>query len=444
MGRQRHARRPTPAVFVPPSVAELLGPIATTELFQALQADPPVSIRINPLKKVEIAGDVVPWCTEGRYLAERPLFTRDPRLHAGCYYVQEASSMLLEQALRACGPLDEDRAVLDLCAAPGGKSTHLASLLSPGSLLICNEPVATRRSILAENIWKHGRPGVSVGRANPEQLAAHGVTFDIVVVDAPCSGEGMFRKDPFAREQWSGHLVDTCARTQKDILLHAWAMVRPGGALIYSTCTWEHQENEAQLDQLIVWGGEPITIPMDRAWGVIASGPGYRCYPHRVRGEGFYIGAVRKPGSAGPRSGISGPGLSGPERSWVKEPDAYSGLLYQGTTYAMQQQWHRTVSGLANAGLLEHPGTPLHSPKGDAPAPHPALALNLMLAEDAFPVVELTGADVLRYLRGETVPSAGHLGWVLVKGDGHALGWAKGTSGRLNVHWPTPWRIRLR
>ncbi len=429
---------------MPPTVAELLGPTGTTELLLALQAAPPVSVRLNPLKQVEWPGDTVPWCAQGRYLAERPVFTLDPRLHAGCYYVQEASSMLLEQALLACGALGEDRAVLDLCAAPGGKGTHLASLLSPGSLLICNEPVPARRSILSENIWKHGRPGVCIGRADPGRLAERGAAFDIVVVDAPCSGEGMFRKDPFAREQWSARLVDTCARAQQDILAHAWAMVRPGGALIYSTCTWEPQENEDRLDALIGQGAVPIPFPTDPAWGVVASGAGYRCYPHRVRGEGFFIGALRKPGIAGPWPAPAGPGFTGPGGEWIKGAAMYTSLLHQGTTYAVQRQWYGAVADLASSGLLEHPGTPLHSPKGDGPAPHPALALNLMLADDVFPVVKLTGTHVLRYLRGETVPSEGHVGLVLVKGDGHALGWAKGTSGRLNVHWPAPWRIRLR
>lgn len=438
----RHRARPTvTSVFVPPSVAALLGSEADA-LHEALSAAAPVSLRLNPLKPVSVEGSVVPWCAEGRYLAERPVFTLDPRLHAGCYYVQEASSMLLEQAVRASGILEHDLAVLDLCAAPGGKSTHLASLITPGSLLISNEPVAQRRAILAENIWKHGRPAVAIGRAMPARFAVHGERFDLVVVDAPCSGEGMFRKDPFARTQWNEALVESCAREQTTILEHAWSSLRPGGVLIYSTCTWERRENEERLEQLLQAGGMPLPIPMDPAWGVVASDIGYRCYPHRLQGEGFFLGMVRKPGAFTPQRPQAAPPAEAVPH--VLGPASYRTLTQGDVPHAVQAPWYHLVQLLTGSGLLEHPGTPLLYPKGPTMLPHAALALNRLLDPAAFEEVRLSGTEALQFLRGESLPLRGLSGMVLVYTEGQPTGWAKGTGDRLNVHWPAAWRIRLR
>jgi 16S rRNA C967 or C1407 C5-methylase (RsmB/RsmF family) len=229
-------------------VGQLLG--AEYEAFeQALEQSPPVSIRLNRDKPVGPAGRPVPWCTTGRYLEDRPVFTLDPHLHAGAYYVQEASSMLMEQALRASDLLDRPVLALDLCAAPGGKSTHIRSLLHPDSLLVANEVDRRRQAALLENLWKWGLPNVVVSGSDPAELVGLPETFDLIVVDAPCSGEGLFRKDHFARRQWSEALVDQCAMVQGRIVEQAWEALRPGGVLIYSTCTWETAENEQRLEE---------------------------------------------------------------------------------------------------------------------------------------------------------------------------------------------------
>ena len=235
-------------------------------MIAALDTVPPTSIRVNPAKWAGPLAHPIPWCTTGRYLERTPSFTFDPLLHAGAYYVQEASSMLVEQAVKATGLADTDVLALDLCAAPGGKTTHLASLLTKGSLVVANEIDRKRQSVLQENLWKWGAANtVITGSASPD-LQGLPETFDLILLDAPCSGEGMFRKDPFAREQWSPALVEQCASTQRGIIEHAWNALRPGGFLIYSTCTWEEAENEQQLAALVEIGAECVPVPLDPTW----------------------------------------------------------------------------------------------------------------------------------------------------------------------------------
>jgi 16S rRNA C967 or C1407 C5-methylase (RsmB/RsmF family) len=360
--------------------------------------EPPVSVRINPLKPATITGDPVPWCAHGRYLAERPVFTLDPLFHAGCYYVQEASSMLLEQAVKSTGLLDHPILAADLCAAPGGKSTHLLSLLHPGSLLVANEAMPARRGALIENLWKWGAPNVRITGNDASAFAALGPMFDLIVVDAPCSGEGMFRKDPFAREQWNAELVQRCARTQHDITAQAWQALKPGGALIYSTCTWEHVENEARIEQLVAEeGADPIDMIMSTVWGVVPSGSGWRCYPHRVTGEGFFIAAVRKPGTLVPSDPVH---ASLPSSLYAIDSE--------------ERGWdHRVKQALLAGAAHEGP-------------------------------IELDGDQALAYLRGEVLRSIHALGLRTVTHQGHALGVVKGVGDRLNNLHPKPWRIRLR
>ncbi|MFT3885226.1 MAG: RsmB/NOP family class I SAM-dependent RNA methyltransferase [Flavobacteriales bacterium] len=230
MARERDRRGAAPPIAVPPHVAALLGEEAPA-LLAALEGPSPISIRLNRRKPVPDRGSPVPWCGMGRYLLERPVFTLDPLLHAGCYYVQEASSMLLEQAVHAAGPWPADTVALDLCAAPGGKSTHIADLLPEEALLICNEPVRPRQAALQENLLKWGRTGTVITGARPEAFLPLGAFADLIVVDAPCSGEGMFRKEPFARTQWNDGLVEHCALQQRAILEVAWELLRPGGTV---------------------------------------------------------------------------------------------------------------------------------------------------------------------------------------------------------------------
>lgn len=438
-------------VELPPSVRTLLGGEADA-LLEALKCPAPVSVRLNPAKQADGEGVPVPWCADGRYLEERPVFTLDPLLHAGAYYVQEAASMLLGRAVQACGPLPEEAVALDLCAAPGGKSTHLAALLPAPALLVANEPVPARQAILAENVWKWGRPGVVLAQASPEEWASVGPFCDLVVVDAPCSGEGMFRKDPYARAQWGPHLVEGCARRQRDILDSAWHLLKPGGCLIYSTCTWETCENEDQVRRLQERGAEVVDIPVEEAWGMVAAGAGLRCYPHRVRGEGFFMAAVRKPVGAGDGTDVrlaargvrDVPGLPAPVGRWLHGAGGQAAVVHGDVLHAVDRRWHGLVQGLAATVRITAPGTPVAVPKGAEWSPHPALALNTLCNHGAFAVLDMDRGQALRYLRGEAVPGQGAAGTALVRHGGLGLGWAQGAGNRWNNRWPVPWRIRMR
>ena len=231
----------------------LLGQDEAIRLADAIQTDAPVSIRLNEKKCKEVLSSrmplqgQVPWCPMGYYLDRRPAFTFDPLWHAGLYYVQEASSMFLQQALCRYADMIHPLCVLDLCASPGGKSTHLRSLLTDDSLLISNEIVRTRAQILAENMMRWGHPSVVVTNNAPDDFTPMEACFDLVLADVPCSGEGMFRKDEDSIKEWSTSNVDTCWRRQRTILEAIWPTLKPGGLLIYSTCTYNIYENEENI-----------------------------------------------------------------------------------------------------------------------------------------------------------------------------------------------------
>jgi len=451
MGRrnQPHPQQ-DPVTALPPAMARTLLPLLGEDmpaLEAALCRPPPTSIRLNPYKAFPHEAEAVPWCATGRYLAERPAFTFDPLLHAGAYYVQEASSMLLEQAVRYSGAADRDVLALDLCAAPGGKSTHLRSLLTPGSLLVANEVDPRRMPALRENLWKQGLPNVVLTGGRPEDLEALSGTFGLVLVDAPCSGEGMFRKDPFAREQWSEGLVDRCAAVQTGILEHAWAALAPGGTLIYSTCTWEPRENEGQLRPLVERGGIPLEVPLDPAWCIERTGIdgviGHRCYPHRLRGEGFFLGMVRKPGEWTPHDAwrTSGGGAEAVGH-WLRGAEEQAIIEQDGVLHAVGERWASLVREALPVVRVSAPGIPIAERKAGEWRPHPALALSILLDREAFPQVELDEAGALAYLRGEALPALGAHGTALATFRGRPIGWLHGAGRRWNNRWPAPWRIR--
>ena len=449
MAKHRPRRAQGIPLSLPPSVEALLDG-ESDALLRALALESPVSIRFNPWKPFGPTGARVPWCEQGRYLAERPVFTLDPLLHAGTYYVQEASSMLLEQALKVTGLGDQAILALDMCAAPGGKSTHLVSLLNSGSLLVCTEVVPARRDTLSENLWKQGFSNTLIAGSEPAAFGDLGERFDLVLVDAPCSGEGMFRKDAFARQQWNEKLVASCARTQRDILRHAWATVRPGGWLVYSTCTWERSENEEQVHDLIRQGAIYTPIPMADEWGIVETYACYRCYPHRVKGEGLFISLLRKPGTSAPHVWFPRPGRIPTEvTGWLTPSDMVDVVEYSDLLFASPAPWSVTIGALQSTLHLASPGVPIAERKGDTWRPHPALALNRFLEQSAFPDVALNLEQALSYLRGETALSLGSngkdgTGVRLMRYAGLPLGWMHAAGDRWNNGWPKAWRIRMR
>src|SRR5688572_27093140 len=245
------------------------------------------SIRMNPFKKSEIVNlkSKIPWTYYGHYLETRPSFTFDPLFHAGCYYVQEASSMFLEQPLKQLLDLSQPLKVLDLCAAPGGKSTHIISLLSPDSLLVSNEVIKPRSIVLTDNVIRWGCRNVIVTNNDPKAFQRIPGYFDVMVVDAPCSGSGLFRKDEDAVEEWSLNNVELCSQRQQRILADALPALKEDGLLVYSTCSYSGKEDEEIMDWLVQqMGMENIPLSIDGFKGIVvstspANATGYRFYP---------------------------------------------------------------------------------------------------------------------------------------------------------------------
>ena len=271
---------------------------------EAFRQEAPVSIRLNPRKTAGmavVAGERVPWCTQGYYLPTRPGFTFDPLLHAGCYYVQEASSMFLDEVLRQHLPSHRAVTALDLCAAPGGKSTLLRAALPEGSTLYSNEPMRQRAAILAENVEKWGYEGCIVTNNYPRDYRKAKMKFDIILCDVPCSGEGMFRKDEATISEWSLQNVEKCWRLQREIVADAWECLNEGGLFIYSTCTFNTKENEENVRWMLAeYDATLLPIETKAEWGITGSllegfrQPVCRFIPGITRGEGLFMAALRK------------------------------------------------------------------------------------------------------------------------------------------------------
>lgn len=418
------------------------------------------SVRMNPAKRAAEtdlpleAG--VPWCSEGFYLSSRPAFIFDPLLHAGVYYVQEASSMFLEQAIRQTTDLGQSLRVLDLCAAPGGKSTLLQSILSKDSLLVSNEVIKSRVSILEENLVKWGAVNTVVTNNDAAQLARLPGFFDIIVADAPCSGSGLFRKDPDAINEWSESNVNLCCQRQQRILSDCWPALKPGGLLVYSTCSYSQQENEDLLDWLANdFGAMPVPLKTDPSWGIVttvsrAAGlPGYRFYPDKVKGEGFFIAVVKKPD--GYAEDFSKP----PKKNTIKaervvealaapwlDPNADLSCFLQGDeVLAFPRSQLTALQWLQSACYLKMAGINVGRAAGKELIPQHALALSTHCAA-AVPSTALSKTEALQYLRRDEMQmDISNTGWQRVTYKGHALGWIKALPRRINNYYPKEWRI---
>lgn len=441
---------------------EILGADEKSRLLEALQAEPQVSIRFNPF--VADARDLVmeslgcksdgfvPWASRAVYLDHRPQFTLDPLLHQGCYYVQEASSMFLEQAVRKCvtGPVR----ALDLCAAPGGKSTLLASLLPQGSLLVCNEIQRGRAQILAENMIKWGRTGVMVTCNTPRQIGESSLMFDLIAVDAPCSGEGMFRKDQGAVADWSLQNVEMCAARQRGIIEDIWPALKPGGYLVYSTCTFNRHEDEDNVRWIIDrFGAESITIDVNPEWNIRGSltdddNPVYHFMQHQTRGEGFFLSLLRKPEGAF-RELDAKPFRSDaavPEecRRWLTPGDGYYYYIKGDSVFALPDGLASDMNQIRQELYPLVPGLEVAVRKGHDWVPAHALAMSGALNRNAFAQVEVSRRQALDYLhcdvlRLEDAPR----GIVLLTYRDIPLGFAKNIGNRANNMYPQEWRIRI-
>lgn len=368
----------------------VMGDDRLNRFMEAFNEEAPTSIRVNPARHALADGEKVPWCQEGYYLEGRPQFTFDPLFHAGCYYVQEAASMFVTHVLRTfLSSLHSPLNVLDMCAAPGGKSTAVRSVLPEGSLLVSNEPVPTRAQILLENITKWGAPNCIVTNNYPRDFRKAKARFDIIICDVPCSGEGMFRKDPATIGEWSLQNVEKCWRLQREIVADAWECLNPGGIMIYSTCTFNTKENEENVRWMMEeLGAEILEVPTQPEWNITGSllegfnVPVYRFIPGITRSEGLFLAVLRK-----------------------KD-------VTEGTGPIVTFQRLKVL-------------------KADLP-------------EGEFPKVELAYQEALKYLRGEALvlPPDTPKGFVTVTYKGAPLGPVKNIGNRANNLYPKPWRIK--
>jgi 16S rRNA C967 or C1407 C5-methylase (RsmB/RsmF family)/NOL1/NOP2/fmu family ribosome biogenesis protein len=443
----------------------------------------PVSIRVNPQKlnrqvatgnsepfnspatgqsgQSEIlrsAISPVPWSSFGYYLRERPAFTLDPLFHAGSYYVQEASSMFLEQVLTQTIDLSESIKILDLCAAPGGKSTLIQSIISEDSLLLSNEVIKSRVNIVVENMIKWGGKNVVVTNNDAKDFAELKNYFDAIVVDAPCSGSGLFRKDPKAISEWSEQNVALCSHRQKRILADVFPALKSNGILIYSTCSYSEEENEQILDWLHEeLDVESIKLNINADWGIVESVSkghscyGYRFYPDQLKGEGFFIAAIRKTQNAEntiPYQKETVNRLSKQEseivKIWLRNDTSVSIIKHEKDALAIPKSFDKDIPLLQKYLYLKQAGITVGKVMGDELIPDHALAMSDLLSP-SIASISLNKEDALQYLRkADVFIDVGQRGWGLVQYCGINLGWIKHLGNRVNNYYPKDWRILMR
>ena len=413
-------------------------------------SEPSVAVRVNEARGVSVpeCTERVPWCEQGFYLGDRPAFTFDTDWHAGRYYVQDASSMFIAHVIRSF--IHEPVCYLDLCAAPGGKTTAAIQALPQGSMTVANEIVSPRARVLADNIIRWGDPRCVVTSNAPAQVGKLTRFFDVIAADVPCSGEGMMRKDDEAVSQWSPGLVEQCAQRQREILAGVWPALRHGGLLIYSTCTYNRQENE-DIAEVIVHelGATSLEVPVENYWNVHpAIGSDCHCYrfmPHRVNGEGLFMAVFRKNGDM-PRElprikDKTSKKADETGKDWLACPDEYAIEQQGDLSIAVPLDIRREIVTLRTSLNVLHAGIELATVMGRKVMPHHALAMSTARAEGAFPVCEVDYPTALRYLRGESIIVDGPRGHVLIAHEGAVLGFANNLGNRANNLYPKPQRI---
>ncbi|SEL43438.1 methyltransferase RsmF C-terminal domain-like protein [Parapedobacter koreensis] len=448
--------------IIPPALVRRLGNLAgfDTVAFEAIheQEGGITSIRINPAKanNVDTASlERVPWCDKGFYLAQRPVFTLDPLFHAGCYYVQEASSMFIAHAISKLALDERPLVALDLCAAPGGKSTLLNTYLHPDSLLIANELIKTRVTTLADNLVRWGHTNTVVTNNDPSAFRHLPGYVDMLLVDAPCSGSGMFRKDHAAIAEWSEGAVMLCSERQRRILADSLPTLKEEGILLYSTCSYSVEENEEIADWLCdTQGMEPIGIPIDEGWGIEQTlsekhaCPGYRFYPHKLRGEGFYLAAFRKvaPQSSFDQRKVKTEKALAPMvlTNWLAESDAFFSFTVGDDLHILPKGREADLRILRDMLYLRNAGTRVGRPAKGELIPAHDLALSNAQHPD-LPQLALDKEYALEYLRKGNLPAMhdpnGPKGWALASYKGTPLGWVKVLPARINNYYPKEWRI---
>ncbi|WP_298392093.1 RNA methyltransferase [Hydrotalea sp.] len=422
---------------------------------------PVTSIRFNPFKiKLlqqipfeEIRLEKIPWTVDGWYLKERPSFTFDPFLHGGAYYVQEASSMFIEQILQQTIPAPNQEMVLDISAAPGGKATLLSGYFKNG-LVVANEVIKLRAAILTENVIKWGADNIVVTNNDPQHFQRLPHFFDVVLVDAPCSGSGLFRKDTDAIAEWSLVNVYTCSVKQQKIIRDTISVLKPGGLFIYSTCSYSMEEDEAIVDWMVnEYALEPVRIPLQPNWGIVEvqtlqhAAWGYRFFPDQVKGEGFFVAVFRKkqenliPEFRQESSlTIANHKDAAMIAEWLQLPENYRIFLQENAFRAIQSTHWQPLQQLSKHLYIKKAGIALGNLKGKDFVPSHELALSLL------PITAMNNVNVdldtaLQYLRKQLPNVPGTKGWNTISYCGLRLGWIKVLPNRINNYYPVEWRI---
>jgi len=439
------------------------------ETFKAVHASGVqlTSVRMNPGKIINDqslqgpAGNTpleqVPWCANGYYLNERPSFTADPLFHAGAYYVQEASSMFLEQALQQTVDLTQPIRILDLCAAPGGKSTLIQSLLPAESLLVSNEVIKTRVNILSENITKWGAANVIVTNNDPKDFQRLQHYFDVIVVDAPCSGSGLFRKDAMAIEEWSLNNVQLCSQRQQRILADIMPALKENGILIYSTCSYSTEEDETICDWLMEeMQMESLQLKADKSWGIVETvseikkGYGYRFYPDKVKGEGFFIAAFKQQGddnviatATKTKDKPAKPTTKEIDivKPWIKDAPNFFFIKQNEELIAMPLHFENDLALIQAALYIKKAGIRMGTVIREELIPHHELALSTII-NTTTPACDASLETALQYLRKQDIKIETTIkGWALIQYRQLPLGWIKILPNRVNNYYPKEWRI---
>jgi 16S rRNA C967 or C1407 C5-methylase (RsmB/RsmF family)/NOL1/NOP2/fmu family ribosome biogenesis protein len=446
------------------------GTIDGSALLEAHRQPAVTSIRINPAKNAGLFSQEasVPWCNNGRYLTERPVFTLDPLFHAGAYYVQEASSMFVEHAFRSLVQREAPLRVLDLCAAPGGKSTLLASLLQADDLLISNEVIQNRAAVLAENLTRWGQMNTWVTQNDPRDYSNLHQYFDVILVDAPCTGSGLWRKDEEAIGEWSPDHVKLCSERQRRIIADVLPALKPGGVLLYATCSYSPEENEMIADWICdAFEAISLRIPTDAAWHIAETQSsqhkayGYRFYPWKLQGEGFFLAAFRK---QGPTGSIAEPERhndkkgkqKGKERDKGRDKGKDEGRRWESWLdcafatverheeyYAIHPEHKQDYEYLQTCLRIKKTGTALGKIAGKDIIPDHELALSVHLSA-SLPRVALNREEALQYLKKEEVRKDNtQKGWLVAAYENLGMGWGKWLPNRMNNYFPKNWRIRM-
>lgn len=435
---------------------DAIGPENLSTALDALESEASVSIRYNPSKyTLPVSEDKVLWSEYGRFLQGRPLFTLDPLFHAGCYYVQDSSAMFVgeisRKAMERFKDLQRPIRVLDLCAAPGGKTTDLVASLrgmfGSSFLLVANEVMKQRASVLADNVALWGDPNVVVTSVDPKAFSSLEGFFDIIVADVPCSGEGMFRKDEEAVKEWSEETVDLCQSRQKRIIADVWPSLSSGGVMVYSTCTFNNMENDGNVRWIADELGAEIVPPDGEYEGVLNMKYGYSLVPGLVRGEGQYCASLVKSEGAAFRMPKSSGGRETPVpgaakfQELLKEPMSFS--LKGDMLIAVPAIIKDLVKVVSTLRPLRT-GVAVGTLKGTTLVPDSDLALCSMLKEDAFVRAEVDKGTALAYLHRDTIVLPGvEKGFVAICYEGHPIGFVKNLGNRCNNLHAASRRIRM-